>query len=139
MLLPKRLAQAIIVLVSVVWTANFSLQFVPALDWHPDASINGIFMAVVGGALALSRKDKGDGGKGDGGKGDTGERPEPPAPPEPPEPPYGLGDPREAWRAAGGRLPPASPPRRAPPPGRGGARLAPRRRPPYDSRGGGRR
>lgn len=59
MLLPRPLASAIIVLVSVVWAANFGLQFfVP--EYKPDVAINGIFMAVVGGALALSRKGRPD-------------------------------------------------------------------------------
>jgi hypothetical protein len=76
-LLPKRLAQAIIVLVSLVWACNFGLQFLPGLEWKPDVTINGIFMGVVGGALALSRK----GHKDDDDPDDSPERP----PPEPPD------------------------------------------------------
>lgn len=56
MLLPRRLASAIITLVSIVWALNFALQFIPGINYHPDLSINGIFMGIVGGALALSRK-----------------------------------------------------------------------------------
>jgi len=59
-MLPRPLASAIIVLVSVIWAANFVLQFIVP-EYHPDVTINGIFMAVVGGALALSRKDSGGG------------------------------------------------------------------------------
>jgi hypothetical protein len=60
-MLPRPLASAIIVLVSVIWAANFVLQFIVS-EYHPDVTINGIFMAIVGGALALSRKDGGGGG-----------------------------------------------------------------------------
>jgi hypothetical protein len=55
--IPKPLANAIIGIVTVVWSANFIAQFVPGLGYHPDPAIHGVFMAVVGGALALSRKD----------------------------------------------------------------------------------
>lgn len=64
-MLPRPLATAIIVLVSLVWAANFIAQFVVE-GYHADVTLNGVFMAIVGGALALSRKDRG-GGKGDGG------------------------------------------------------------------------
>lgn len=65
-MLPRGLATAIIVLVSLVWLTNFVAQFVVA-GYSPDVTLNGIFMAIVGGALALSRKDKG-GDKGSGGE-----------------------------------------------------------------------
>lgn len=68
-MLPRPLASAIIVLVSVIWAANFVLQFIVS-EYHPDVTINGIFMAVVGGALALSRKDSGGGGSGNSKKDD---------------------------------------------------------------------
>lgn len=68
-LLPRPVASAIIVVVTAVWAANFALQFLVA-DYEPDVSINAIFMGIVGGALALSRK--GD-----------------PPPPPPPPPPTG--------------------------------------------------
>lgn len=66
-MLPKALASAIIVLVSTVWTLNFGLQFlIPT--YHPDVTLNGVFMTLVGGAFALSRKDKDNNDKtGDGG------------------------------------------------------------------------
>jgi hypothetical protein len=57
--IPKPLATAIIVIVTIVWAVNFAAQFVVD-DYSPDVAINGIFMAVVGGALALSRRGKGD-------------------------------------------------------------------------------
>jgi len=65
-MIPRSLATAIVVLVSVIWAANFVLQFVIP-SWHPDVTINGIFMGVVGTALALSRKDGGGGGGSSGG------------------------------------------------------------------------
>jgi hypothetical protein len=55
--IPKPLATAIIVVVTLVWAVNFAAQFIVA-NYSPDVAINGIFMAVVGGALALSRRDK---------------------------------------------------------------------------------
>lgn len=59
-MLPKSLATVIIIVVTVVWAVNFAAQFVVA-EYSPDVAINGIFMAIVGGALALSRRDKADG------------------------------------------------------------------------------
>lgn len=55
-MIPRQLASGIIVLVSIVWAANFFLQFVVA-TYKPDVTLNGVFMAIVGGALALSRND----------------------------------------------------------------------------------
>jgi hypothetical protein len=63
-MIPRQLASAIIVLVSLVWAANFIAQFIVD-NYRPDVTLNGVFMAIVGGALALSRKDKGGG---DGGE-----------------------------------------------------------------------
>lgn len=60
-MLPKPLATAIIVIVTVVWAANFVAQFIVD-SYEPDVAINGIFMAVVGGALALSRRSYGENG-----------------------------------------------------------------------------
>ena len=57
-MIPRPLANGIIVLVSIVWAVNFFIQFlVPT--YQPDITLNGVFMAVVGGAIALqSRKGK---------------------------------------------------------------------------------
>jgi len=57
--IPKPLATAIIVVVTVVWAINFAAQFIVE-DYSPDVAINGIFMAIVGGALALSRRSNKD-------------------------------------------------------------------------------
>jgi len=61
--IPPKLANVIIVVVTVIWAANFILQFV-VQDYKPDITLNGVFMAIVGGALALSRKKPGNGGNG---------------------------------------------------------------------------
>lgn len=80
MKIPAPLANAIIVLVSLVWAGNFLASvFLPG--YTPDATINFVFMTIVGGALALR-----------GGEGSVSGlisrvvRPaEPPAPPPPGE------------------------------------------------------
>lgn len=72
-MIPRPLATAIIVVVTLVWAANFAAQFVVA-DYSPDVAINGIFMAIVGGALALSRRGSNEDNK-DGGAAE--EDPEP--------------------------------------------------------------
>lgn len=88
MLLPRRLAAGVVVVVSVVWVVNFAAQFFLP-DYKPDMSINGIFSAVVGGALLLSRKgrDDGKGDDSDDGGVDHSRPPHPPGPPWPNHPP----------------------------------------------------
>lgn len=73
-LLPKPLAYAVMGLVSLVWAANFAAQFVVE-GYTSDPLIHGIFMGIVGGAMALSRKAGSN----------TGEAPTPPSPPVPPQ------------------------------------------------------
>lgn len=82
-LLPRSVASAIIIVVTIVWAANFALQFI-VHDYKSDVAINGIFMGIVGGALALSRKGA-----------DTPAPPPtpPPAVIPPPAPPTGPGEP----------------------------------------------
>lgn len=58
-MIPRGLATAIIILVSVIEGVNFFAQFIVA-DYHPDAAIHGVFAAIVGGALALTRKEEQD-------------------------------------------------------------------------------
>lgn len=58
-MIPKPLATAIIIVVTLVWAVNFAAQFIVD-EYSPDVAINGIFMAVVGGALALSRRPNKD-------------------------------------------------------------------------------
>lgn len=55
-MIPRPLATAIIIVVTLVWAVNFAAQFIFE-DYSPDVAIHGIFMAVVGGAMALSRRD----------------------------------------------------------------------------------
>lgn len=62
-MLPKPLANAIVVVVTIVWALNFGAQFVIP-TYKSDPLIHTAFMAVVGAAFALSRKDNG-GGKDD--------------------------------------------------------------------------
>lgn len=56
-MLPKPLATAIVVVVTLVWAGNFIAPFlVPA--YRADPLIHTAFMAVVGAAFALSRRPK---------------------------------------------------------------------------------
>jgi hypothetical protein len=57
-LIPRRLATAIIAVVCVVWAANFAAQFIVP-GYKLDSAIDGIFIATVGGALTLSYKQSG--------------------------------------------------------------------------------
>lgn len=53
-MIPKGLANAIVVLVSLVWAGNFAASvFIPG--YQTDSTINFVFMTIVGGALALGR------------------------------------------------------------------------------------
>lgn len=56
-MLPKPLAASILIVVTIVWAANFVAQFVIA-NYQPDPILHGVFMSLVGGALALTRQDK---------------------------------------------------------------------------------
>lgn len=69
--LPKPLANVIIALVTLVWVINFGAQFVIE-NYKSDPLIHGIFMGIIGGTLALSRKT-------------PGAPPPPDAPPAPPQ------------------------------------------------------
>ena len=71
----KRLGNVVIVLVCVIWAANFGAQFI-VTDYKPDPTINMIFMGIVGGLFALQSRRGGEGGNNDTGVGqdeeDTG-------------------------------------------------------------------
>lgn len=54
-MIPRRLADIIVGLVALIWVANFFAQFL-VRGYTPDPSINGVFGAVVGGALALTQR-----------------------------------------------------------------------------------
>lgn len=65
-MLSRRATTWVVGLVSGVWAVNFLAGLVlPQYD--SDQAINGIFMAVVGGALALGRKTKDDDDENKGG------------------------------------------------------------------------
>lgn len=73
-MIPKPLANAIVILVSLVWASNFVASIFLS-EYQPDSTLNFVFMTIVGGALALRRGPTNP-------PGDT--PPEPPAPPQPP-------------------------------------------------------
>lgn len=54
-----RLANVVIVIVTAVWVTSFAVSLF-STNYHLDPQINGIFMAIVGGAMALkaTRKEK---------------------------------------------------------------------------------
>lgn len=52
--MPKALANSIVILVSIVWAANF-VASVLLPDYQTDSTLNFVFMTIVGGALALKR------------------------------------------------------------------------------------
>lgn len=54
--IPRSAALVIMGVVTTIWVANFVAQFVPALNYTSDPLVHGIFMGIVGGALALTRK-----------------------------------------------------------------------------------
>lgn len=54
-MIPAPLAHFVIVLVCLVWVANFAAPFVVP-GYSSDPQLNLVFMSIVGGALALSRK-----------------------------------------------------------------------------------
>lgn len=58
-MLNERVANAIIIVVTVVWAVNFGARFVVA-EYEPSESINAIFMAIVGGVFALKGRNGGD-------------------------------------------------------------------------------
>ena len=61
----KRLGNVVIVLICVIWAANFGAQFVVS-DYQPDPTINMIFMGIVGGLFALqSRRSNNNSNDGD--------------------------------------------------------------------------
>jgi hypothetical protein len=57
-----KLKNWILITVTAVWALNFLVGLVPPLNYKPDQAINAIFMATVGGLLAVPalRKKGGD-------------------------------------------------------------------------------
>lgn len=70
-MIPRPLANAIVILVSIVWATNFAATLF-LRDFEADPTLNFVFMTIVGGALALRHNP------------DKKNSQEPP-PPEPPE------------------------------------------------------
>jgi len=85
----ERTRTVVIGVVTTVWAANF-LAGVVIPQYEPSESINGIFMAIVGGLFALGATK---GGGGNGGNGATGgDAPPPPAVPSGEEPKEGTAE-----------------------------------------------
>ena len=57
MINPK-LRNWIVGIVTAVWAINFMAGLIPALHYSPDQAINAVFMAIVGGMVALGARDK---------------------------------------------------------------------------------
>lgn len=58
-MIDSRTRTAIIYVVTGVWAINFGAGLV-VNGYHPSESINGIFMAIVGGLFALGAREKSD-------------------------------------------------------------------------------
>lgn len=53
-MIPKSLANAVVVIVTIIWTVNFAATFVVP-GYHSDPLVHTAFMAICGGAFAFSR------------------------------------------------------------------------------------
>lgn len=61
-MIPGPLAHFVVVLVCLVWAVNFAAPFFLPV-YQSDPQLNLVFMSIVGGALALTRrKERGDDG-----------------------------------------------------------------------------
>lgn len=60
-MISPRLRTTIVVVVTVVWAVNFGAGLIPGLGYETDPTIHAVFMAIVGGAIALGRNDKHNG------------------------------------------------------------------------------
>ena len=59
-MISPRVANAVIVVVTIVWVCSFAISVIVP-EYRADPQINVIFMGIVGGSLALkSRKPKAD-------------------------------------------------------------------------------
>lgn len=74
-MISDRTRTVIIAVVTFVWATNFLAGLVIS-DYKPSESINGIFMAIVGGLFALGARGGGGNGKSDGGS--SVQQPQPP-------------------------------------------------------------
>ena len=56
-----RTATVVIGVVTTIWAANIVLGMVAWNDYKPSEAVNGIFMAIVGGAFALRARNRSNG------------------------------------------------------------------------------
>lgn len=61
-MISDRTATILITVVTVIWAGNILAGMFQVNDYQSSESINGIFMAIVGGAFALRAKNGGGGG-----------------------------------------------------------------------------
>lgn len=54
----------VVIVVTGVWALNFLAGLVPQLHYSTDPTIHAVFMAIVGGAIALGKDKNGGGGNG---------------------------------------------------------------------------
>lgn len=59
-MISDRTATIVIAVVTTVWAANIIAGVIALNGYQPSESVNGIFMAVVGGAFALRAKGRDD-------------------------------------------------------------------------------
>lgn len=64
-MISDRMASVLISVVTIVWTGNILAGMFAFHGYHPDQSINGIFMVIVGGAFALRYKTSSSNTSGD--------------------------------------------------------------------------
>jgi len=57
----------IVGIVTFVWALNFTAGLIPQLKYEPDPTIHAVFMAIVGGVIALGAKNKNGDKKDDAG------------------------------------------------------------------------
>lgn len=59
-MISDKTANVLIGVVTVMWALNIVAGMARINDYEPSESVNGIFMAIVGGAFALRAKAKAD-------------------------------------------------------------------------------
>jgi hypothetical protein len=56
----QKLRNWVVGVVTGVWAVNFVASLIPQLKYHSDPTIHAVFMAIVGGVIALGVKKRGD-------------------------------------------------------------------------------
>lgn len=59
-MISDRTATIVIAVITVVWAGNIVAGMLRVNDYQPSESVNGIFMAIVGGAFALRARGGGE-------------------------------------------------------------------------------